>query len=257
MKNMIDNNQKIDLPKAMEEIVKTLLSRGGVCKRIPGTKVYSVYLGKNIFNFVDEIYAPAISYVYGILFSNKRYVRSILEQNNIQVVLGKSLNGSYRTCITKDGYLNVLLRNSPQVIGNSSSSLKELLIRENLKRINNPDSRILPIKIDKNIFSKKHLSFSYIPKVGEKIILNSISDLENGATFIDMSSSINKPVIVLAKKILSLFPNLNYLCFDYFDNKTVANVDLSLSPNIFFMMRKGARNRKAAEVISDLIIKNQ
>jgi len=251
------NNQKIDLPKAMKEIVKALLNRGGVCKRIPGTKVYSVYLKKNVFNFVDEIFTPAISYVYGILFSNKKYVRSILEQNNIKADRDKNADGSYRVCITKDGYFNVLLRNSPQISGDGTSSIRELLVKENLKRINNPDSRIQPIKIDKNIFSKKHLSFSYIPKAGEKIILNLIIDLENGATFTDVTSSMNKHVIVFAKKILSLFPNLNYLCFDYYDSKMVANVDLSLSPNIFFMMKKGARSRKAAEVISDLIIKNQ
>jgi hypothetical protein len=256
MKNIINDNQKIDLSNAMKNIVRVLLKKGGVCKAIPGTKAYSVYLKKNVFNFIDTMFPPAISCVYGILFSNKRYVRNILKQNNIKVAMDKNANESYSVCITKDGYLNVLLKKSPQIVGDGFSSLKELLVKENLRRINNPDSKIKPIKINEHSFSKEYVP-SYIPKAGEKIVLDLVSDLEEGATFTDVTLSINKRVAHLAKKILSLFPGLPYLSFNSYDNGTIGDVNLSLNPNIFFTMRNGMKIKKTAEVISDLMIKNQ
>jgi hypothetical protein len=251
---MINNNQKINLPFASRNVISNFLKRGGVCRKITGTSAYSIYFGKNIFNFID-MHTPATSYAYGILFLNKKNIYNILKQNNIKISQGTHGDKNYRVCVTRNGYCNILFRNNPKIIGNGWSTFKELLIKENLRRINNPDLKIMPVKIDKSALYKNNLRLSYVPKAKEKIILDWINELEEGATFVDVTVSENKVITVFAKKIIDIFPGLNYLSFDYYGNEIIGNVDLSLSPNVLFMMKKGASNRQAAEIIADLIVK--
>ena len=248
----INSIQKINLPFGAKSVISVFLERGGVCEQIYGSNSYSVYFKKDLFNFID-MYTPAISYVYGILFLNKKNILNILKQNDIKVSQGILSSKNYRIFITRSGYYNILIKLPTIIIGNGISTLKELISMENLKRVNS-EGKNLPLKIAEKELILHDMTFSSLLKKNEKIIFTSIVNWREGAKFKDVTDIVGRDIVMLARKILSIFPNLAYVGFDCDSEGVVGNVDLSLDPNIFYRMSNGVKKKRAIDVVVDLIV---
>lgn len=240
--------------RTIQAIVKSLVKRGGICEQIPNTKAYVVTIGEKLMFFAGE-YMPAIPYAYGMIFSKKEYICKILKENNIKVDNNiHCKREGYRIFVTKNRYYNVLARHFPVIVGDGIKTIKEIVSKENLKRINNKNFNILPLKITQRDLNLHKLHLSSILKIKEKIVFHSLVDLDQGARFTNETSKVRKSIHVLAKKILNLFPGLRYISFDLDPKEGIRSIDLLPNPNIFFMMHNGKKKRNGVDVLTDLLI---
>ncbi len=236
----------IDLPAASKKIVLELLKMGAICQKMPGTDFYTVSFENKSYNFYRD-FTPSIPYMWGIALSRKYLWVEMLRSSNLRAT-GK-LPKTYkklRIFVTKNYYYNALLVENVFLEGNGHNNITEIIGNENLKRINSNNPLLVPLKIR---------SYKYnlirIVKKGKKVLIG------DNYNYTNVTASINASVVEIAEKIISTFPNLEYICFEFFSkNYKVANSpyligNILISPgiNMFTRLVKNKESRVASELI--------
>ncbi len=246
----------LNLPFSTKYIVHNLTTRGGKLERINNTNIYTLSIKNKIF-YLADFYTPLISCVYQALFSSDEFRTSLLRFHNLVVLKNTVSDKSYSVFITKNRYYNILLREFPLLIGNGTSTIKDLVFQENLRRIASNDSLLLPVRINNDLLSRHNLKLLSIPRKNEKILFYFLRTLEEGVKFIDVTSSKHEFTSTLAKKIINLFPGIGYIRFDCDDKGNIEAIDLSASPNVFFAGTMGNKKKKMVDVVADLILQDK
>jgi cyanophycin synthetase len=191
-----------------------------------------------------------------------------LSQTREGILVEKYKGGeSHRMFITKNGYYNVLKKQLPFITGDGRSTVRDLIDKENLKRINSSDKYLQPLNITPQILQEQNLDFKTVLRKKKKIIFYYLISEKDGAAFEDITPTLNPSVIKLGQSVLKAFPGLGYLGFEIItksceqrltkDNCLVSEIYVSPGPNIRFMLRKsGKPSRKAEEVIVDLLLES-
>ena len=172
---------------------------------------------------------------------------------------------SHRMFITGNGYYNVLKKQLPFIAGDGKSTVRDLIDKENLKRINSFDNYLQPLNITIQILQKYNLDFKMILAKKKRIIFSDLVSEKDGAIFEDITPTLHPSVIKLGQSVLKAFPGLGYLGFEIIakncgqrltkGNCVVSEIYVSPGPNIRFLLhKKGKPERKAEEVIVDLLL---
>src|SRR5690625_4568957 len=104
------------------------------------------------------------------------------------------------------------------VIGDGSSSVKELISRKNRERKLNPHTSFRPIVIDDTLeghVARQGFSLSSVPAQGEEVILRGNANLSSGGESVDRTDDLPQEILDAAVKAVGSVPGL-----------TAAGVDL-------------------------------
>lgn len=127
----------------------------------------------------------------------------------------------YRVFVTKNRDYAVLNRDPASVIGDDKSTIKELIAKENYKRMHPRTNSLCEILVDNDLYdymASVGLSMDDIPKCGEKVYLRPNSNVAMGGLCIDYTDIVHPSVIDIGMQVLDAFPGLPYVGIDYMTN---------------------------------------
>ena len=127
----------------------------------------------------------------------------------------------FRIFITTKGAFAVLLREPACVVGDGSSTIKELSERESIRRQTIKAAQgaaLSPIALDevaRSFLNATGMDFHSIPELGQNVLLRLSSNLSQGGSSTDMTSAVHPSAIAIAKKALACFDGLPCLGIDF------------------------------------------
>lgn len=165
-----------------------------VIKKISGANGDSVYL--NINNRTDS--KNVLKHFY-----------------NNEVLIEKFIPGNdYRILFFKGEMIEVINRKKPSITGNGINSIGELVNSKNIYNLSN-NLHMHKIEIDNKQLTLYKYNIQSIPRKGELIIVNPLSNFHKGASLNKIENNmVHKDNIVLFKKIMKVL-DLNYCGIDY------------------------------------------
>jgi hypothetical protein len=235
----------------LREILQAFGELGGQVTYLSQTTIPIVQFKKKSYVFVEE-FGVHMPFLYEKVFQKKTVWKKILSDGGIRKFTQNA--GVYSVCITRSGFINVLQKHPPFLIGDGQATLKELIARENMKRLNTYSPFLYPIRI-RNRLSEDELS--QIVKRGEMQGISYISSMQEGATFSDVTMRIHANMPSFAEQVLSCFPHLPYIVLDLnIRNQTfrIHNVSVTIGSHIAYPMYNGHLKQRAAAVFVDLIL---
>ena len=171
----------------------------------------------------------------------------------------------YRVFITRNKDYAVLLRDPAHVFGDGVSTIKELIEKENYRRMNPRTNALCEILVDEELIkylNKNGLSFESIPKEGEKVYLRPNSNVAMGGVCEDYTDKVHPSVIEIALKVLDAFPGLPYVGIDYMtnsitepqDSDSYKIIEINTIPGMHMHFRPAiGKSRNIAKYIVDMI----
>lgn len=227
--------EMINLPAASKYLVSLILKKGGTLDVLPGTNAYVCGLKGKEYIFLGE-FTPLTPYMYGVVFSNQKYWFEILKELKMKFAWEpKKTEKKITLLITKDGFYNAVLEKNTVLLGDGKTSLRNLIKKENIERINSKGNLVTPIKV-----GNEKIKLNRIPKDYEEIEFQNIYDYE------DLTPIIDKDIVKNMKKIINFLPGLPFVRMEIFtkdlknSNKfTLGKVLVSPGANIFFNLTDG------------------
>ncbi len=139
-------------------------------------------------------------------------------QKDEVVLVEKYFSGQeYRLFVTRKGFFAVVNRIPANVTGDGLLSIKELIERENFRRMNPRANCLCTIKIDDVLSSyleKQSKSLNFVPKKDENVQLRLSSNVAMGGNCFDVTDLAHDSVKQLAFDILYKLPGLKYVGVD-------------------------------------------
>lgn len=242
--------EDIHLPHASKYLISLILSRGGSWQRLKNTDVYVVEKNSKEYFFAKE-FTPLTPYMFGILFTNQSYWFEVLKDLKLKTAWKpKKRQQRFSILMTKDGFYNIVRNDNSFIAGDGKSSLQELLMKENLRRVNAKGRTVFPIKV---IDQKENLS--RIVGRSEKVVFPESQD------YTDVTLKVGKQPICLVKKIQEYFPGLEFLCLEIFMSSkgskqkiVVGKVSVSPGINIFFPVTNGKVKKNPGKLLVKAIL---
>lgn len=114
------------------------------------------------------------------IFSGKAIIEEHCTGNDLRII------------IADNEFIAAAERLPVQVVGDGKLSIKELIAEHNKKYLD------YNIVVDSVISA--YLNFEQIPKIGEKVILNRLTNMSQGSTSIDRSLKVHPDIVELAKR---------------------------------------------------------
>ena len=182
---------------------------------------------------------------------------------NEYLLVEKQIEGrEFRLFITKNGYFAAVERIPASVVGDGKNNIKKLIEVENLRRKRLTESCLCKINTDSiliNHLAKKHLSLNSVPLSDEKVTLRKNSNISTGGNCIDVTDSVDKSYIKLAKDILSCI-ECPFIGIDVIskridkkdDNYVVCELNSAPGLSLHMMPEKG-KKRNVAKALVDVI----
>lgn len=231
----------VNLPSPTKLILSKFLDLGGKLSELENTYIYLIKLRGKDFLFKGD-FNPTIPYMYGTIFSSKSYWVKILKKLGLPIGKNSGNRKKITFLITSNYLFNAIEQSTIKIKGDGKRNLKDLIEKENLKRINLSDNSIFPLKISANL--------NLIPRKGEEIYL------KNNYEYKDVSDKVREEWIDMAERLISFFPGLPYLCFEIYSstnfnnkNHSIGNVIISGGINLFFNISREKHKLNAAEFI--------
>lgn len=137
----------------------------------------------------------------------------IAKQFGEEIIVEKFIEGKhYRVLVINGEVVACAERIAPFVIGDGKSTVKELIELENQNPLRGEDHEkpLTKIKVDlvmEAILKKNNMDISYIPTVGEQVLLRENDNLSTGGTAMDMTEEIhpdNAEIAIHAASIVGL-----------------------------------------------------
>jgi hypothetical protein len=236
---------ELDLSYPVKHIASVMMKNGGVCKELLGTKLYRIMYHRNEYILSKDM-NPVMPYMYGVIFSSLYFWRQILEYLRIPFVYIKPPRvHTVSVFVTNDGYYNAIQWLSVTVTGDGKSTVKNLIAKENMKRINNPSKLVFPIK---NSYRKPALD-----RVLEK---GKTLHIPHAVDYADITSDIHQTYIDVCRKVLTALPRLPYLGMTVYAKDVrqkkkcfIGKPDLTGGINVFFPATNGKKQMNAGEKI--------
>ena len=139
-----------------------------------------------------------------------------------QVLIEEYFNAKeYRLFITKNRDYAVLNRDPASVIGDGESTIRDLIIKENYRRMHPRTNALCEILVDAELYSymnKVGLSMDMVPNKNEKVYLRPNSNVAMGGLCEDYTDRTHPSVIDVGMRVLDAFQGLPYVGIDYMTN---------------------------------------
>ena len=245
-RHLFHNSDNTSLPAITKQIVcsktetKELLRKRGI--NVPEGKRFNSSDSKKIFSYTKKINGKMVikpdntdygKDVYSKIGKreSKEAIDRISEEHEELVVEKFNKGNEYRVLITKNGFCAVCMRRPANVVGDGTSSIKELINTKNICRQNKKEPpRKFPlfrIEIDNivlNCLQKQGLSLESIPKKDERIFLRHNSNICSGGDSIEMTNEAHESIKEIAMKVLGSIPGLTYAGIDLITRDITRNI---------------------------------
>lgn len=241
---------ELELSYPVKQIASILMSKGGICEQIPGTKIYMITFRRKEYFFSYDM-SSGVPYMYGVIFTPLYFWRQIILSLKMKFSKTKPLHtNSVSIFVTKDGCYNALLETNVIIKGDGKSTIRALISKENMKRINNPVKTISPIHSRSTELTLRKI----LPK-------NTVFKVNGAVDYGEVTKQIDASYITVAKKILFALPRLSYITIKIYtkdisskQKHTIDMCDLTGGMNVFFPAINGNTTRNAGEKIVDLMV---
>jgi len=169
-------------------------------------------------------------------------------EDNPWVVVEEQLSGykEYRVLATRDKVIGILNRVPANVIGNGTSTVKELI------KIKNSDPRrgdcydhppLFKIIINEDLkenLRRQDLDLEFIPKKNDRIFLRTVSNISQGGDSIDFTDKAHESVKNICLKAVNAIPGLVIVGIDFMtkditlkqENGTYAILEINVSAGL-------------------------
>jgi cyanophycin synthetase len=144
-------------------------------------------------------------------FAFDRAVDAIPEEQRIQIIVEKSIKGSdFRLLCVNGRFVAATERRPASIVGDGSSTIAELIERENRKpaRIDTPTSPLGKIQSDESMeryLDEQGLSIDSVIEKDRTIYLRKVANLSAGGLSIDATSMVHPDNIILAQDVAQHF----------------------------------------------------
>ncbi len=241
---------------------------------VPEGLVFAKTDSKKAYLYAEKVGFPVTLYTDSTLENTQVYANverskflkmfDVLSAKKHDMIIQKNTEGKIlRVFISKNGYFNTLELHPPELLGDGVSTIEQLIVQENMRRVNLSNSYIHPIKITKNDLFVHGKSLKDILPKSEKIILSSLMQVNRGAEVHEVTQNMKKEFVTFSKTILNCFPYLDYLTFECIetsrksrskDKHYIVN-DIFVSPgvNIYFQSLNNKHKERTEKVIADLL----
>lgn len=240
---------QINLPIASKHLISLILKKRGKFEDVSGTNSYVARLKGKEYIFLGE-FTPLTPYMYGIVFSNQRYWFEILKELKMKFAWDPGKTQKKLTILmTGDGFYNAVWEKGTVIVGDGKTSLKNLIKKENIRRINLSQRHIMPIMVE-----ERKTKLQGVPKNGEKVEIKGSYDYE------DASQNLDKNLVKSVKKIIDFLPGLPFLRLEIFVKDplhagefVLGKILVSPGMNIFFSLMDGRRVRDTGDTLLSLM----
>lgn len=124
----------------------------------------------------------------------------------------------YRFLIIANKDIAVVKRSAPKITGDGVSSIRELVNKENDRRMNPRATCLCTIKIDDEESTRtlqgQGLTTSSIPSSGQMVVLRNNSNVSGGGSCDNVLETVDETWFDLARRIHALFPGNTFTCID-------------------------------------------
>ncbi len=131
-----------------------------------------------------------------------QYGHQLLIENHIQ-------GDSYRLLFLNGEFLDAVRRDSPQIVGDGKSTVKQLVKLENEARTNEQEMTALsPLQVDadcRRTLKKLNISLSYVPAVDEKIIIKKVANQNTKFENHGVRDQVHPDIIALGRDVSMLY----------------------------------------------------
>ena len=188
------------------------------------------------------------------------------ESGNQEVIVEEHFTGhEFRVFLTARGGFAVLHRDPAHVIGDGAHSIELLATWESYRRAHPRINCLCPITLDGEAsqhLKRQGLSFSSVPRLGEKVYLRGSSNVKKGGVPTDVTELAHPSVIEICNRALASIPGLPYAGIDFMcgdirekqDGDSYRVLEINSVPGIGIHMAPGrGRPRNVASMIVDMI----
>lgn len=171
----------------------------------------------------------------------------------------------YRVFVTKNKDFAVLHRDPAHIYGDGVNTIKELINKENYRRMNPRTNALCEILVDSELYNymdKKGISMDTIPDNGEKVYLRENSNVAMGGICEDYTDKVHPSVIDIGMRVLESFPGLPYVGIDYMTNSISEQqddfsyriIEINTVPGVHMHFRPAiGKSQNIAQYMVDLI----
>jgi cyanophycin synthetase len=190
------------------------------------------------------------------LLEKTGYVRSFLIE---ELVEGRDL----RIFVTAEGWYAALLREPPSVVGDGVHSVRELVDRENTRRMSPRINCLCPILLDAEVdrrLQRAGRALDAVPAAGEGVVLRNQANVGLGAMCEDLTDALHPSLVEIALAALRAVPDLDVAGLDVIarDPRAEAStrdyriIEMNALPGIGMHMAPGrGAGRDLASVLAD------
>lgn len=259
-------------------ITKKLLQQQGI--RVP---LGEVFYSKNI-NYIMEAFhildGPVVlkpvfgSHGYDVYMNlqTETEVEESLRKirthcgNNTKVLIEEYYEGEeYRVFVTKNKDYAVLHRDPAHIFGDGTSTIEELITKENDRRMHPRTNALCEILVDEELhkyLASQNKTVRDIPRDQEKVYVRANSNVAMGGICEDYTDKVDPSVIDIGMKVLNTFPGLPYIGIDYMTNSITKPqtedsyriIEINTVPGIHMHYRPAiGKSRNIASYMVDLI----
>lgn len=188
------------------------------------------------------------------------------ESGNQEVIVEEYFRAhEFRVFVTARGGFAALHREPAYVVGDGVHSIELLASWESYRRMHPRSNCLCPIALDgesAHYLKRKGLSFSSVPKLGEKVYLRGSSNVKKGGVPTDVTDLVHPSVREIASAALASIPGLPYAGIDFMcadirkeqGGATYRVLEINSVPGIGIHMAPGrGRPRNVAAMIVDMI----
>jgi hypothetical protein len=240
---------ELELSYPVKYIASLMMKKGAVVTRMPGTKMVKMKFNSKEYFFAPDAH-PAIPYMYGIIFSTAYFWRQIVRSLHIPFVYTKpSGTTPVSVFVTRDGFYNALSKKPSVITGDGKTSVRKLIARENMKRINESSKTVFPISTG----DRTGTSAKILPK-------GKVLSFDNSIDYTDVTSVISKTYIEACERMLDELPGLPYITIKLYTKNissaqkySVGTCDLTGGMNVFVDATNGKSVYNAGGKIVDAL----
>jgi cyanophycin synthetase len=183
----------------------------------------------------EEEYIDALNKIYKAYGDKK--INILVEQ--------MFFGNEYRVLVSQDKVLSIIKRLAPNVVGDSKSSIQELIEKKNLDPIRKKVATYKEIEINdqlKSYLEQQDLDLDSVLDKDKRIFLrkHSSADVTLGGDTIDVTDKVHPSVKEIALKIVKSLPGLSLAGVDFMtkdiyqeqDNSTYRVIEVNSSPSL-------------------------
>lgn len=175
------------------------------------------------------------------------------------VLVQQQVTGEELRFIALDGAIrSVLLRQKAFVVGDSTSTVAELIAKENEIRRTIIDSKVAYPQLDASLIAHDLLTSDRIPDSDERVELNTMTMIRGGASVYDVFKQVHPSYLEVAQRLAERFGKgfmaVDLMIQDYTQPATLTNyVMLELNGSISLPMCYSCRDGRHFRIIEDYL----